>query len=175
MPLYPNIISMSRTYFSNFYGKIWEYCLTIMSSFQKIWIYFAYLKSGNFLCGSFCKYFVHAKIIPVCKDLLGCWSTLIISWFYSYGKYLNLLMLGGFFTCIIEIIFQLIRKILDFFVICADIEQWQIGQGQSIKTSCFFHRDMWLFEMHVFIIRIIWILSNVWLMFNCLKRFIFNS
>ena len=35
-----------------------------------------------------------------------------------------------------------------------------------------FNRDMLLFEMLVFIIRIIWILSNIWLMFICLKRFI---
>ena len=36
----------------------------------------------------------------------------------------------------------------------------------------FFSRDMRLFEMLVFIIRIICILSNIWLMFSCLKRFI---
>ena len=35
-----------------------------------------------------------------------------------------------------------------------------------------FNRDMRLFEMLVFIIRIIWILPNIWLMFICLKRFI---
>ena len=34
----------------------------------------------------------------------------------------------------------------------------------------FFNRDMRLFEMLVSIIRIIWILSNIWLMCNCLKR-----
>ena len=31
---------------------------------------------------------------------------------------------------------------------------------------------MRLFKMLTFIIRIIWILSNIWLMFICLKRFI---
>ena len=31
---------------------------------------------------------------------------------------------------------------------------------------------MRLFEIFIFIIRIIWILSNIWLMFLCLKRFI---
>ena len=33
----------------------------------------------------------------------------------------------------------------------------------------FFNRDMRLFGMRVFIIRIIWILSNIWVMFICLS------
>ena len=41
-----------------------------------------------------------------------------------------------------------------------------------LVSIIFFNRDMRLFEMLVFIIRIIWILSNIWLMFICLKRFI---
>ena len=39
----------------------------------------------------------------------------------------------------------------------------------------FFSRNMWLFEMLVFIIRLIWILSNTWLMFICLKRFVLGD
>ena len=35
-----------------------------------------------------------------------------------------------------------------------------------------FNRDMRLFEMLIFVIRIIWILSDIWLMFICLKRFV---
>ena len=42
----------------------------------------------------------------------------------------------------------------------------------SLKISYLFNRDRRLFEMLVFSIRIIWILSNIWLMFICLKRFI---
>ena len=39
----------------------------------------------------------------------------------------------------------------------------------------FFSHDMRLFEMLIFIIRFTWILSNIWLMFICLKRFILRS
>ena len=39
----------------------------------------------------------------------------------------------------------------------------------------FFSHDMRLFEMVIFIIRFTWILSNIWLMFICLKRFILRS
>ena len=42
----------------------------------------------------------------------------------------------------------------------------------SFKISYLFNRDRQLFEMLVFIIRIIWILSNIWSMFICIKRFI---
>ena len=43
------------------------------------------------------------------------------------------------------------------------------------SITCFFNefnRNMRLFEMLDSIIRIIWILSNIWLMFICFKRFI---
>ena len=45
-------------------------------------------------------------------------------------------------------------------------------QLNNIRPFYVFNHDMRLFEMLVFIIRIIWILSNIWLMFNCLKRLI---
>ena len=41
----------------------------------------------------------------------------------------------------------------------------------SLRISYLFNRDKRLFEILVFSIRIIWILSNIWLMFICLKRF----
>ena len=40
------------------------------------------------------------------------------------------------------------------------------------RFAFLFNRNLGLFEMLVFIIRIIWVLSNIWLMSNYLKKFI---
>ena len=61
-------------------------------------------------------------------------------------------------------------------------ELWRSCEPDNISTKLYRHkfyslkisyrRDRRLFEMLVFIIRIIWIFSKIWLMFICLKRFI---
>ena len=45
----------------------------------------------------------------------------------------------------------------------------------QFNSEHLFNRYIRLFEILIFIIRIIWILSNIWLMFNSLKRFIMHD
>ena len=81
----------------------------------------------------------------------------------------NAKIFTGFQICIsVPLRTAILKNICEWLLLFLTDFSEQLVFREAISTAYLTYL-FWMFEMLVFIIRIIWILSNIWLMFICLK------